>query len=389
MANFIKSIFTIDFLMCFLLVVASGNPIFIYSPNVRELYIILALLSIIYNIYKKGQGIATYARYAMVFFIVMMIQQVIIPGLSISSQIFSLIRILIGVLIITGIKEKFALEYVKVMTVVAAISLVLFPLTLRFGLLPSVQISKIGYSMYVYTQIFTDYGGTLARNAGMFWEPGAFQGYLNLAIAIALLLPKNVARRNSLIILIAALLTTYSTTGYIVFAFIIVYYLYRLSNYRSVNRTIITFFVLLGIIYAFYSLEFMHDKLVDNLAETDSTQGRVTGFIRMGDIIIENFLLGINTEDFDTSSGNGLIYMLLYYGGCLTVFYFVKLYKNIYRLYGSKIAFYIFMFVLISLQGEGFMFYPVYLALPFLVLDFSRPLLYSVAKNVNTSAMVR
>lgn len=376
MANFIKSIFTIDFLMCFLLVVASGNPIFIYSPNVRELYIILALLSIIYNIYKKGQGIATYARYAMVFFIVMMVQQVIIPGMSISSQIFTLIRILIGVLIITGIKEKFALEYVKVMTVVAAISLVLFPLTLRFGILPSVQTSKIGYSMYVYTQIFTDYGGMLARNAGMFWEPGAFQGYLNLAIAIALLLPKNVARRNSLIILIAALFTTLSTTGYLVLGYIIIYYSYVYSSFSKARRYLVTIIVVIGCLYAFFNLEFMHDKILENVSDTESTQGRITDFVRYGEEIKKNILFGLNTEDIEFVSGNGVVYMLLYYGGLITLFYFIRLYGNIKNKYDTRLALYILGFVILSLQGEVFMFYPLYLALPFVYINLNDELKY-------------
>ena len=53
------------------------------------------------------------------------------------------------------------------------------------------------------------------RNNGVFWEPGAFQAFLNLGIAIALLLPGLRHRGVAVSILLAVLATTFSTTGYI------------------------------------------------------------------------------------------------------------------------------------------------------------------------------
>src|SRR5205085_12036998 len=65
------------------------------------------------------------------------------------------------------------------------------------------------------------------RNCGMFWEPGAFSGILTLCFALnAKYLPmlwKN--HKLKIIVLILALLTTKSTTGYIVFFITVIFYL--------------------------------------------------------------------------------------------------------------------------------------------------------------------
>lgn len=377
MWKFLKYNLTIDFIICFLLVVSSGNPIFIYSVYVRELYIILALIAIAYNIKKKADGGQKFLRYALAFVFVMLLQQVIVPGLSLNSQIFSLIRILIGVLIIRGLKETFTIQFVKVMTILAAISLILFPVTLYYGMLPAIQMTKVGYSMFIYNIIYSEYGGILARNSGMFWEPGAFQGYLNIAIAFALLMPKNKERIYSLCIMIAALLTTYSTTGYLVFGFIVIYYSYCFSKQSQLVRIFTTILVFVGCAYAFYSLDFMHNKIIENATDTGSAQGRFTDYIKYGSIIKDNFLLGVNTQEIDSYTGNGMVYMLLYYGGILTLYYFMTLLRNYRKLYSTQFIIYFIGVLILTLQGEGFMFFPLYLALPLAVMRFDKKLKYS------------
>lgn len=378
MIKLIKSFFTIDFLMCLLLIVASGNPIFIYSPNVRELYIGLAALAMWYNQRRGADGFSSFRKYASVFFVVMIIQQALIPGLSFSSQIFAIIRILIGVMIIRGLGGKFVSEYIKAMTFVAAISLILFPLSLKYGLLPSVQTSEIGYSMYVYTIIFHDFGGILPRNSGMFWEPGVFQGYLNIAIALALLLPKNKERKWSLVFLVTALLTTVSTTGYLVFGFIIIFYVYKFSRLSSFSRFLYSLIVIGVCMYSFFALDFMHDKIMDNTQDTESAQGRITDYIRYGDYLKNNFFFGVNTGEFEINTGNGLVYMILYYGGLIVFYYIINFWRNFSKKFSTSIVLFLLGVIFITLQGEGFMFYPLYLAFPIVILNFSQPLKYSI-----------
>jgi hypothetical protein len=83
-------------------------------------------------------------------------------------------------------------------------------------------------------------------------------------------------------------------------------------------------------------------------------------------LIFENFFIGLSDQVAILAyTGNGFISFLLYYGIFGLVNYFIALWCN-YRLQVSlNSTILIFLVVLISLQGEGFIYYPLYLALPF------------------------
>lgn len=72
-------------------------------------------------------------------------------------------------------------------------------------------------------------GSLTIRAGGIFWEPGVYQIYLNLAILFELIFLKN-KKKNRLIAYIIALVITFSTTGYIAFAWILASYLLFFDN---------------------------------------------------------------------------------------------------------------------------------------------------------------
>lgn len=69
----------------------------------------------------------------------------------------------------------------------------------------------------------TVYGGKRARNQSIFWEPGAFQTYINLALIFDIFYFKNFSKKR-LIVYAIAIITTFSTAGYIVALFIVYAY---------------------------------------------------------------------------------------------------------------------------------------------------------------------
>ena len=71
MIRSLKKNITLDFVMCLLLIVASGNPIFIYSTYVRELYIILVILSFLYSKKRNIYIAKDYISYISVFIIIL------------------------------------------------------------------------------------------------------------------------------------------------------------------------------------------------------------------------------------------------------------------------------------------------------------------------------
>lgn len=63
----------------------------------------------------------------------------------------------------------------------------------------------------------------IIRTCGIFWEPGVFQMFINLAILFELFI-ENKPRKAYLFVYCIALLSTFSTTGYIAFLWIVLLY---------------------------------------------------------------------------------------------------------------------------------------------------------------------
>lgn len=124
--------------------------------------------------------------------------------------------------------EDFACAYVNVMVAICVISL---PCVAIANLNPSLARTFVqpGYDWtvaYGYSPFYTwGINGTINyRNSGPFWEPGAFQGFILLALLLALKFKSGDVRgiRAKIIVLFVTLLTTQSTTGYLLMVFLAV-----------------------------------------------------------------------------------------------------------------------------------------------------------------------
>ena len=83
------------------------------------------------------------------------------------------------------------------------------------------------------------------RNGGMFWEPGAFAGYLLLAIIFLGLSKEHFQPKvfwGRFIVLLVALLTTFSTTGYIALPFALLLYFRLGENKAKAIATFVLFY---------------------------------------------------------------------------------------------------------------------------------------------------
>jgi len=125
------------------------------------------------------------------------------------------------------------------------------------------------------------------RNSGPTGEPGEFAGYLMLAIIFEMIIKRKLWTKNNIIFTIA-LLTTFSTTGYIAF-FILLSAYYLL--FSSIKSKIILF--PLSVILAFniyFKYEFMYEK-VDLQAQTVISAKSINDIPREGRLpnLIRNF----------------------------------------------------------------------------------------------------
>ena len=85
------------------------------------------------------------------------------------------------------------------------------------------QVPKGGYE-YANSLVFTVNPWGLERNSGFMWEPGAFAAMLSVAMFINLIVHRSKLNRDLLIMLIA-MFTTFSTTGYLLIMLLGLFYL--------------------------------------------------------------------------------------------------------------------------------------------------------------------
>ena len=110
------------------------------------------------------------------------------------------------------------------------------------------------------------YSFNIPRNSGFAWEPGGFAVYLCLAIFVNLFITNSNNKFNSHFwILLVALVSTQSTTGYSIFLIIILFYY---LNKRADTMVVVIPLLLFAAIFIF-SLPFMSKKIGTVAKETD------------------------------------------------------------------------------------------------------------------------
>jgi len=117
-------------------------------------------------------------------------------------------------------KDLYSKIYVNIMTIISIVSLVYFSISINFPHLVNILAERVqvGNTTFIISPFYTwGYDSFIyPRNAGPFWEPGAFQGFILVALIMLLFYKDNIKMyRGKLIILTATILTTQSTTGYI------------------------------------------------------------------------------------------------------------------------------------------------------------------------------
>lgn len=117
------------------------------------------------------------------------------------------------------------------------------------------------------------------RNCGFAWEPGAFAVYLCMAIYINLFMSKSDANsKKRLWILVFALLSTQSTTGYIIALVILFYYFLN----RDLNIMVLLLPLVVILLIAIFSLPFMSDKILFVYEQINEIETMVVNSIDRG-----------------------------------------------------------------------------------------------------------
>lgn len=190
------------------------------------------------------------------------------------------LHITVAYLIVTIFKKNTFYYFEKITTIMAGISL------LGWGVMQIVGSTTLGEfcpfeaanstsigSFIVFnvpdTERYEDAGlFGLDRNCGCCWEPGMFASFLIMAIFFNLCRTKNKLIDNtSLYILLVALFTTFSTTGYVALIIILTTHFFYDTKLLKNEKNLILIPVFAVFAYQMYQLPFMKEKIKDRADE--------------------------------------------------------------------------------------------------------------------------
>lgn len=310
----------------------SGNPgfnvLFPYHATIIALFIgLLAYLLIKQKRLPKKEFI-----YILLWTFLFIINGIYVKEFAINSTLHIIMKMAIGIFILLILNKKFSIYYSNIIYFFCILSLLCFIYNHTFGVLPYINLGEsmdggkgFRVTSIIYTQLYNlNSHGLVFRNCGPFWEPGAFQGFINLAITIELLSNKERSRSwyLKILIFIITIITTFSTGGYIALALNLVYYIFsdmRLSkNIKIIS--LISFLILAFIL--FFNVDFLYDKISSN----DDRLGVTSSDLFSDNIMYTLFGYGFAEESImqsDINSASSIFNLFRYTGLFGVLLYFI------------------------------------------------------------------
>lgn len=377
-----------DYFLVFLLIATSGIEFFYYNDE----YIIIGLIIAVAVLVLRNLSNKLDWQFFLIlgiFFLWEIFQQLYFNYFSIISSLGTATRFLFAYLVIKITNKSFAGYYIKVLSFLAVISLIFYAL---FFLPHVIQvfvgfaehyIKRLFYVNSYYADIdkpniilfnFYGYDFSPPRNSGPFWEPGAYAIFLNIAILFNIIKTKKIFGKRNLIF-ITAVLTTLSTTGYLVLFFILTSSYYVLQK-DKVKKVILILPLLAIFCVAFINLDFLFPEIKASITVADeTTSSRFGSALADYYLFVNNPIIGYgrgtetrystSTWDLRMHRNNGLTFLLTQWGAILFLFY-LYLYKRsfnhlvINNSMNNSYSWIIFMAILLSGFSEGIFQYPLF-----------------------------
>ena len=253
------------FITLLLIFKSSQASILAFSP-ITTIIFLIPLLIIFYN--RKLKVERLFINFSIVYFFTLIVYFISFGWIDIFLSIYIYIKFIYAYVSIKLIGFSFFKIFQKKVYYGALISIPLFVFQLlfydfMFDIIGIVQhnLNFLSYKNEVFANnlFFTINGyGSSLRNSGFMWEPKGFANILILAIIFNLIQTKFKLLNKKIIVYSIALLTTFSTAGYIIFFTL-------LPLFFTINRTLGTkiFSIIISLITIFYisKLDFMYEKI--------------------------------------------------------------------------------------------------------------------------------
>ncbi len=253
----------IDYFMVLALIFISGNIVF---QNKISLFIVFILATGLF-FYRKSKFDVSFVYFLVGLMVILILQTFKFNFFPIITFLGVFVRILVAYFILKSV-VNFPDKFVKVMYYLALISFIFYIPVLLIPDLSNILIEKLllyvqegdyMQSRYSIIGLYTIVPGYEMRNAGAFWEMGAFGGFLLLSLMINYLTKPELNNKTN-IVLILAIITTQSSTAYISLLLFLAFIFNR--EVKNILLKIILLFSLISIGYiAYTNLDFLGKKI--------------------------------------------------------------------------------------------------------------------------------
>lgn len=268
----------VDYSMLVLLVFISGNLAF----SGRSILFGSFIMSMLFFIYRKKILDRYFLYFLLMLAVILLLQSLKFNYLPIETYIGVYIRILIAYFILKSIGITFIQKFINVMYYIASISLIFY---FSIQIIPNMEQILIQNFTLVIVSDNVEFGGVTRhnvlglytidpslsfKNAGPFWEMGAFGGYLLIALMFSLFTSFKLKSKKN-IILFVTIITTQSTTAYIALFVLFFIFFYKKIKNKLIKYTIIGVFFVSGF-YMYTNLGFLGEKIEYQLAVASSVK---------------------------------------------------------------------------------------------------------------------
>lgn len=314
----VKKISIVHYLLIYLLIIVNQSCLYEYflKSDIIRIGILVLIGVAIFLSYK-----ISYNKYFVILAILLSttaITRFFVGGIGIMAWIWWTISILLCVYVIEYDRENFLERFVKVAVFLAFVGIIFFIIQISFPeLLKKLLITEYntefsnkiwndgytfkeyfqkGYGLFTYS--YKPFGDSLFRNKGIFTEAAICQMLYNSAVFILLFFSdkikiSSIKIKKYLSILIVAIITVQSTTGYIALGIMLFSYIIIKQKGKGSIKNYIFTAILLGIITLFIDFalrgadSFLNITVIQKLfGEDNSFQVQASGQYRIGAFLV-------------------------------------------------------------------------------------------------------
>lgn len=280
----------------------NANEIFLYVPRIIGLCIFLFLPFFLHKTVMIN-------RKTIIAFILVVIAtfSAFVNKMEFPTIVSRIISILVAYSIAMYYEHKYYVAaFCKFIYFIATVAIIteafayIYPAI--FNLFPTVtNTADYSFSAFFIGSMRYDFlSNQLIRAEGIFWEPGAFSIYVDIALMYELFFKETINTKR-IIVYLVALVLTFSTTGYIgFFTMALVYILTKktINNEQFINKFVLCFVMLILIVGVIgFENSSVYEMVFGKIENTESTAvTRYSSIVNGLEIALNNPLLGVGSN---------------------------------------------------------------------------------------------